>query len=237
MVQAATIIGDALGLLGVVDPVEALEAEDTALGLRTLNRRISTTNADGLMLVAAAFQSVALTGGDGTVTIGLLGDVAVTRPNRIELGAYLQSGDASYPLDQLNREQWGQVSSKAQTGMPRYFNYESGTAALGTLKFWPVPDGSYTAHLPIKTRLSSFAAASTSYELADAVEEYLVTSLAIDLAPNYGREAPGSVVARMRTAKTLIKRLNKQIPVLETPELQAMTRHGTSLDDFINGAA
>lgn len=224
MTTAATLAGDALGLLGVSDPTDAVAAEDATLALRVVNRIVDTSASEALMPVAVAYQSAPLTSGDADITIGLAGDLVISKPTKIETGAYVRSSGIDYPLRRVMRDEWAAIWDKSVTGIPQVFRYEPTTAVLGTLTFWPVPDSDYTAYLPLKSRLSAFADLTTDYDLPEGWDEYLTTALAIHLAPMYQREAPGSVIARMRAAKKLIKRLNVEIPQL-------------ALDSFLTGQA
>lgn len=229
MTTANTLAADALGLLGVSDPTDSVAAEDATLSLRTLNRIVNALGVDSLMPVAITYQPVTLTASGSSVTIGTGGDVVVTRPTKIELGAYVRSGGVDYPLTKYNRDRWAAISDKSMEGIPRVYYFEQISAVLGRVNFWPVPDASYTAYLPLQSRLSSFADLTTSYSLPDGYDEYLTTSLAVHSAPLYNREAPASVIARMRSARRQIKRLNVQIPHLCTPELTAMSNpYGTT---------
>lgn len=236
-IAASTIIGDALGLINVVDPMEAIAAEDAALGLRTLNRLVNMLAADSLMPVAVAFQPVPLTAAGGTKTIGAAGDIVVTKPTKIEVGAYILSGTTSYPLHRLTREQWAKIPYKTQQGLPNCYWYEPTTAILGTVNFWPVPSSSCTAYLPLKSSLTAFANLTTEYSLPEGYEEYLLTALAVHSAPLYQRQASGDIAFRMKQAKKLIKRLNVRVPQLSTPELCALSRHhhGTTSSQAIMG--
>jgi hypothetical protein len=229
MTTANTLTGDALGLLGVSDPTDAVAPEDATLGLRALNRIVDALGVDSLMPIAIAYQAVSLTAAGASLTFGTGGDVAVDRPTRIEMGAYVRSGGIDYTMEKFNRDRWAAISDKSQTGIPCFYFYEQVTAALGRLNFWPVPDAEYTAYIPLQSRLSAFADLTTEYSLPAGYDEYLTAALAAHMAPFYNREAPQSVVARMRIARRLIKRLNVQIPRLGTPELNSLSaRHSNS---------
>jgi hypothetical protein len=217
---ANTLAGDALGVLGVSDPTDSVAPEDATLGLRVLNRIVDSLGLDSLMPIATTYQAIPLSG--GAVTIGTGGDVVVTRPTRIEPGAYVRAGSIDHPLEKITRDRWAAIGDKSLTGVPMYYWYEPTTAVLGTINFWPVPDGAYTAYIPLQSRLSSFADLTTSYSLPDGYEEYLTCALAVHMAPFYNREAPASVIARMRVSRRLIKRLHVQIPRLCTADLNAL---------------
>lgn len=235
MTTAATLAGDALGLLGITDPTDSVAAEDASLCLRTLNRVVDSLGADSLMPIATVYQTVALTAGDGSVTIGPAGDIVATRPTRIEAGAYVSTGALDQPLDKLTRDRWAAITDKAFQGVPCAYWYEPTTSVLGTINFWPVPDTTYTAYLPLQSRLSAFADLTTEYNLPDGYEEFLVAALAVYCAPYYNREAPQSVIARMKMARRLIKRLHVQIPHLSTAEISALGMNGLTASSILSG--
>lgn len=220
MPTANTIITDALGLIGVTDPTDSVAAEDAALGLRVLIRRINSLGIEPSTAQVVTFQAVTLVDGDSSKTIGTGGDVNVTCPVRIETGAYLRSGTTDYPLDVIGREPWADISNKTDSGIPRAVYFEPISATQARLNFWPASDGSYTAYLPLMQRVGPFSDLTTNVSLSDGYEELLVTDLAVALAPFYNREAPGSVIQRARVAKRQIKRMKTEIPELDTSELQ-----------------
>jgi len=225
MPTANTIIADALGLIGVVDPTDAVAAEDASLGLRVLNRVIDSLGIEPSMALVVTFQAVPLVAGSASKTIGPSADVNVSCPVRIETGAYVRVGDIDYPLAALNREQWAELCDKAtQTGTPGGVYFEPLSTTQARLNFWPIPDAICTAYLPLVQRVSQFAELTTNITLRDGYEEAFVTHLALALAPFYGREAPASVVHRSRVLKREIKRLNAQVPQLNTDEFQSAMR-------------
>lgn len=236
MPTANTIIADALGCIGVVDPTDAVNSEDADLGLRILNRVADALGVQNLMTLAVVNQTVSLSAGVASRTIGLLGDVAVARPARFETGAYVRYDGIDTPLHELTRQQYASISDKDATGTPRAFYYEPTTSALGTIYFYPVPTVGVTCYMPIQTRLSQFTDLTTSYGLADGYEDFLVNESAIKLAPFYNREAPSSVVLAARAAKRAIKRLNAQVPQLSTAEVNALAHPGSvSTADLLSG--
>lgn len=226
MPTANTIVADALGCIGVCDPTDAVAAEDASLGLRVLNRVLDGLGVESLMAFATVYQPVTVNAGVASRTIGTAGDVAVARPVGFGIGAYTRVDGVDHPLTPLTRQQWGAISTKTDTGIPRYFYYEPTTSALGTIYFWPVPSVSVTCYMPIQTRLTQFADLTTVYGLADGYEGFLTAETAVRLAPYYNREAPGSVIADARNLKRAIKRANWQAPQLQCAELLALGRGG-----------
>lgn len=228
MPTANTIVADALGCIGVCDPTDAVAAEDASLGLRVLNRIVDGLGVENLMALATVFQPVTVNAGVASRTIGTAGDVAVSRPVRFELGAYVRVDGVDHSLTPLTRQQYGSISDKTSEGVPRHFYYEPTTSALGTIYFWPVPSTSVTCYMPIQTRLTQFADLTTTYGLADGYEGFLAAETAVKLAPFYNREAPGSVIAEARNLKRMIKRANFQVPQLQCADLVVMGREGSA---------
>lgn len=228
MPTANTIVADALGCIGVCDPTDAVAAEDASLGLRVLNRIVDGLGVENLMALATVFQPVTVGAGVSSQTIGLAGDVAVSRPVRFELGAYVRVDGVDHSLTPITRQQYGSISDKTSEGVPRHFYYEPTTSALGTIYFWPVPSTSVTCYMPIQTRLTQFADLTTTYGLADGYEGFLAAETAVKLAPFYNREAPGSVIAEARNLRRMIKRANFQVPQLQCADLVVMGREGSA---------
>ena len=228
MPTANAIVADALGCIGVCDPTDAVAAEDASLGLRVLNRIVDGLGVENLMTLATVFQPVTVNAGVASRTIGTAGDVAVSRPVRFELGAYVRVDGVDHSLTPITRQQYGSISDKTSEGVPRHFYYEPTTSALGTIYFWPVPSTSVTCYMPIQTRLTQFADLTTTYGLADGYEGFLTAETAVKLAPFYNREAPGSVIAEARNLRRMIKRANFQVPQLQCADLVVMGREGSA---------
>lgn len=228
MPTANAIVADALGCIGVCDPTDAVAAEDASLGLRVLNRIVDGLGVENLMTLATVFQPVTVNAGVASRTIGTAGDVAVSRPVRFELGAYVRVDGVDHSLTPLTRQQYGSISDKTTQGVPRHFYYEPTTSALGTIYFWPVPSAAVTCYMPIQTRLTQFADLTTTYGLADGYEGFLTAETAVKLAPFYNREAPGSVIAEARNLRRMIKRANFQVPQLQCADLVVMGREGSA---------
>ncbi len=228
MPTANAIVAEALGCIGVCDPTDAVAAEDASLGLRVLNRIVDGLGVENLMTLATVFQPVTVNAGVASRTIGTAGDVAVSRPVRFELGAYVRVDGVDHSITPITRQQYGSISDKMSEGVPKHFYYEPTTSALGTIYFWPVPSAAVTCYMPIQTRLTQFADLTTTYGLADGYEGFLTAETAVKLAPFYNREAPGSVIAEARNLKRMIKRANFQVPQLQCADLVVMGREGSA---------
>lgn len=211
MTTATTIITDALGLLGVVDPVEALEADDASVGLRTLNRLVGELNVDVGFAYATAYTSFALPGSTATRTIGPSGaDITLTRPNRVEIGGYATVDSVDYPIGAITRQQYSEITQKTLMAIAPTSVYYEASSPNGTLYFWPLVSGSTTIKLPFVSKLTAFADLTTDYTLPDGYESLFVNCLAIALSGTYRAPVPPDVDSAATRLRRLIKRQNSQ---------------------------
>lgn len=217
MPQAATLINDALGLLGVVDPVEALESDDALLGLRVLNRMIDAYNADQALLYAVEYATFTLPAGVASRTIGPSGaDITLSRPLRVEIGGYASVSGIDYPIHVLTREQYAQVCLKAVSSVAPSGVYLQTTTPNATLFFAPPAGSAVTVKLPFATKLTAFSATTTNIAFPEGYEALVVNELAIKLSPYYRAPVSGDIRAEAARLRRSLKRLNTEPPQLET---------------------
>lgn len=216
MPQAATLISDALGLLGVVDPVESIEPEDTALGLRVLNRLIDALNAEQSLLYAVEYATFTLPASTTSRTIGPTGDITLSRPLRVETGGYASISGVDYPISVLTREQYAEVCIKSTTSVAPAGVYMQASSPNCTL-FFVLPVGTaVTINLPFAVKLSTFAASTTSVTLPEGYESLFVHELAMKLSPYYQSPVSPDIRAEAARMRRVLKRQNSQVPQLQT---------------------
>lgn len=231
MPQAVTIISDALGLLGVIDPVEAIESEDASLGLRVLNRLIDSRNGEQSLLYAVEYASFTLPASTASRTVGPTGDIVMSRPLRVETGGYASISGIDYPIDVISREQYAEVSLKAVASVAPRGVYYQASATNGVLYFTPPAGSAATIKLPFAVKLSTFAATTTNVTLPEMYESYLVHELAIKLSPFYRAAVSPDIRSESGRLLRAIKRQNAQVPQLETD--LPVTSGSTNYSDLI----
>lgn len=207
MATASDLINRALRLIGALEPGESPSAQETADGLTALNAMIDSWQTERLAIYAMQATTKVLTVGDGTYTIGSSGDINTTRPVRIN-SAYITKDSIDYPCDQLTSQGYRSFADKTTTtNIPEYFYYEP-TYPLGTIYLYPVPSEAVTLNLNLWVPIQSFATSSTSVSLPPGYERALTYSLAVEIAPEYGKSVSAEVAGSAISAKSSIKRAN-----------------------------
>lgn len=225
MATAATIIARALRLIGALN-ADGPTTTEYADGLTSLNAMLDSWQNERLMCYAMRDESISITSGNTTKTIGPTGDLVSTRPVQIE-AAYIVVSNISYPVRLLDEEQYAAIAQKAIAApWPTDIWYQP-TMANGTIYLYPLPNGSSTLHVLTRTPLTVFAATSDAVSLPPGWEEALATNLAVAVAPEYNLQASPSVLKMAGESKANIKRANSR-PIRSTTDIAQMVGHRKS---------
>lgn len=137
MTTASDLISLALRDTGAYGEGEALSAGDSADAFTTLQQLLALLQIDGLMVYAQVTSSFAATGAL-SYTVGTGGNVAITRPDKID-NAYWRSGTLDYPITMLDSyEKYLDIVQKTLGSDPQYAFYLP-SYPLGTLYLYPQP--------------------------------------------------------------------------------------------------
>ena len=218
MASAQTIIDRALRLISAIASGESPTTAESADGLTALNAMISSWQTEKLNVYAFVDTAFTLVATDASYTVGPAGNFALTpRPSTIE-NCYVRASDIDYPVELVDKDKWISIPDKTSySDIPIYAYYEP-TLATGTLQLWPVPNTAYSLHIVTWTTLAELAALATTITLPQGYERALAYNLAIEVAPEYEKEASPSVVAIASESKASIKRANNR-PMLMNSEL------------------
>jgi len=218
MTTARTLIADALGDIGVLDPNETMTAEMAQHGLRTLNRIIDRWQAQRLYVWAVTEVVATVSGASATIGPGQQFDV--THPQELQPGCYYVRSGMSYPLPIWEREDYNAKILKAQAGeYPQGIYYDRQMS--GRVYVWPVPSAPLEYHLQVLTRLPVFADLDTEYQLPDGYQDALFYTLTERLPAAYNLPVSQTAVTEAAKARRVIKAGNSQIPVLQIGEINA----------------
>jgi hypothetical protein len=185
-----TLVTNALRLLGVIQPNEVPTADDMTTGLYALNELIDGWGAQRLTIPVVAHTSYALTTGVQTYTIGPSGTWNQAWPNSIE-GAQVVWTSAGLvyriPVQIVTNAGWELIGQQGLRAPWPWVVYYSRTFPLGTVKVWPIPDGTQTVSLELNTptAVAPFATLDTTYAFQPAYAKALRFNLAVAMAPEY----------------------------------------------------
>lgn len=214
MATATEIITRALRAARAIGRDQVAGAEDSADGLVALNALLDLWWNESLAVFHILRENFPLVAGQASRTIGTGGNFNTTRPLKLVDGCMVKRGNIETPVKVLpDRALYDGIQDKTVQGMP-YCLYYDATYPLGTIYFYFVPDQADTIYLNSLARLQSIAALNTQIALPPGYEMLLVNGLAIDRAPEYGMEAPGTVRNAFARTMRVLKRLNSSSPVL-----------------------
>lgn len=203
MTTALDLIKSAMRKAGVTSKGETPSAEETGDALASLNAMLESWATDGLAVPSRTTDTLVLTAGTGTYTIGSGGAINTVRPAQI-ISAFTRSGTEDTPLTIITDDDYAAIATKSDTGTPEFLNY-SNAYPLGTINLYPVPSAADTLYLLSEKKL-------TSYSLTDAValqegwERAIVYNLAVEIAPEYGVAIPQETAAIAATSLANIKK-------------------------------
>jgi hypothetical protein len=200
---AAQVIDAALGHIRAVDPEGSLTPTTTmnTRALVILNQIVTAWQAKGMQVWCIKNGSLTLVASTASYTLGPSGDVNIQRPQTVQQ-AWLHNTSANtdpIPLRSMGREEYNQITTKAQTGTPNSFYYDrqydlpgsnSGTNAKGKLYLWPTADttvaAAYTVTFVYTRPIQDFSATSDSFDFPQEWYNAITWTLAAQLCPGYG---------------------------------------------------
>lgn len=207
MATAQTIINRALRICRVIAIGGSPSADDTANCLEALNAMIESWRNDRLLVFSISEQTLTMTVGDSSYTVGSTGDLNTTRPVKIE-HAFMRVSNIDYPVEIADKRRFDSISDKTTTSDRVEIIFYNPTMSTGTLKVWPVPSAANVLHLGLWQPLTSFAAASDTVTLPPGYERAMAYNLAIEISPEYGSIIPPQIVESARESKAMIRRIN-----------------------------
>lgn len=229
---AAVIISDALKEILVIGEGESPSATMLSDGLRMLNRLLDTFSNNPNWAYFASMEQKALTG-QQSITIGPTGDIATTRPIKIETAVVDRNG-ISYPVKVIDNEQYDILTYKALAGANTQAIYYEATYPNGTLYLYPVASGC-TLKMRVLNSVKQFATTAVQIDLPEGYEDAIMLRLAVRMAPSYGKTISNETKQAARNAMKAVTATNEVVPTMELPS--AVQGHrGSSYASFMSGS-
>lgn len=207
-VTVIDIIKRAFRLIGVYSIGEAPTADESNDALEALNAMLDEWANESLMIPVTTLDSISVTSGVATYTIGSSGGTVSNRPVKISSATYLQHGAISYPLEILTDDEYANIGYKGLAGfIPCALVYHA-DMPNATITLYPTPSDAMTLKLYSIKQLNVFENLTDEIALPPGYENAIVYNLAKDLAGEYEAGVPASVLARAKTTKLKLKRTN-----------------------------
>lgn len=208
MTTARTIIESALRKINVIGVGQALSAEEANDALIQLNAMIDSWSVEGWNNYTQVRESFPLTAQVASYTIGSGATFDTSRPVRIIAAFIRQTGsDIDYPLALISADTYAN-SDKLEDGTIPEALYYDGNFPLGTIILLGAPTAGYELHLYSYKENTQFTTLNTDIDLPPGMEQALVYSLAVYMAPEYEKEAYNTVKAEAIRSKKVFKVAN-----------------------------
>lgn len=214
MTIALDIVRRAHRLIGVTsyaDPLTATEENDGLIALNALLGSLSSTG----FVYAKTLDTISLTAGAATRTVGPTGTTVTERPIRVSAETYISNGSTDEPVDLISQQQYNDIATKTTTGTPDRIFVLYGMPDI-TLHFYPVPTSGLTLKLWSEKQLSAFPSIQTTVTLPPGYEDALAFILAEAIAPEFNLEASPTIKDKALMGRVMIRNQNAQIPLLKT---------------------
>lgn len=203
---AGDTVRGALRLIQALTRGETMPASDGEDGLLALNDLLHSWYADNVLVPSLTREELSLSVGKAEYTIGDGADLDTTRPMSIS-SLVVRDGGTDYYLDEIPQEWWAAIAIKDIKARPQQFYYEE-SYPNGTLRLDYEPDSAYPIFLSSYKPFSDFADLSDEMNLPPMYERALRFNLAMDLAPEYGREVPQTVAMQAEKALNDVRQRN-----------------------------
>lgn len=223
------VITEALSLIQVYAPGEAIPAADSASLLFTANAMLDGWGAEPLTVYTTTELTFNLAAGQQSYTLGTgLSNNWITTwlPAEISRVGTVVNG-IEIPLDApLDATEWAAIPLKSLGSNIVVKYWPSYGAAAHTLWFWPLPIGSPPVTLYAEQQVPQFVALTDTFQLPPGYLEAFTFELCLKAAPKYGAGAimPDWLPAAAAAAKSRIKEFN--FPALDMRCDPALSAHG-----------
>jgi hypothetical protein len=204
--NSGTIVNDALKIIAATDPEGAITPTTTQRtdALQMLNYLVTAWQAHGMQVWCQKVGTHTLTAGDGELTVGVGGDIAIQRPLSIQqawLRNTVADPDQDKPIRIVSREEYFRQSTKASSGPPVMMFYDpeydvpasnSGATQKGKIYLWPVPATddvtTWDLYFIYSRPIQDFAGLTDSLDFPQEWYDAIVWNLAHRLS--FGYEVP-----------------------------------------------
>lgn len=210
MTTVRDLISSSLRKISILGAGENLTAEDATDGLNSLNQMLDSWSADGQVIYSRSVDTKNLSSGVLSYTMGPSGDINTARPVSITNATITQGTVLMNTLMIWGAETYSTLGFPSAQGIPTNLYVNNDVPLLG-LKLYPVPIGGLTLTIYSMKKLSDFGL-NDVVELPPGYERAIIHNLAVEIAPEYERDASKTVRDIASESLSTIKRNNQQYP-------------------------
>ena len=205
MTTARDIVEAALRKIHVLGRGQRLNASEGQAALDGLNYMFSSWVADG-GYVPFVDQETFTLDGSGTYTYGVGGDFDSAEPLSIN-SVFVSSGGLDYNVRSVGLKEYNSIALKNTGAIPCVYYFEYGFP-LSKIHVYPTSESNYTITINSNKRVSTIPNLSTVLGTPPEYDRAFIYNLAVDLAPDYEKEASMSVQREAKKSKRIIFEAN-----------------------------
>ena len=224
MTTIRDLITGALRLINVVQQNETPTADDMQVSFEALNTMLGSWSTEKLYIFSMNPYEFSFIPNKRVYTLGPGGDWNITRPMEV-ISLYVRyvnvvgPGPAPQPVDmpmeKLTMEQWAALAVKnVQARFPLKW-YDTGGNPLREIYVWPIPQTIQVAQAWLWQPLIEPSSIDDPVQFPRGYERALRYALAVELAPEFGKDVPDTVRKISRASKAVIKRLNSMPQIMQ----------------------
>lgn len=233
-----SVITDALSLLGVASSAVTVSANDADRGLSALNSLNEALGIERGAIVTVRIDVFALVANQQAYTYGSGGNWNAARPTDILQANIIVNNNPTlpvrYPLALLDDRQWSQVVSQLTPSTIPQALYNDGDYPLSVVSLWPVPtDSNNTIEIyspDVNASVPQFTAISDTFNLAPGYHRMIKYNLAVELAPEFGREPSATVLRIAKESLAAVKSQNLRPPYASSDYTNMSSRRRTGFN-------
>lgn len=212
------LINGAMRLIGVLGSGETLANNEANDAFNALNDMIDTWSNEQLLIYVKAYETFPLVVNQQSYQMGTgAPDFNTVRPQKIEDINFQQvSGNTTVelPIEIINQDQWADLSVKTITSNLPTKLWVQDTFPYSTLWFWPIPTTTNNVIIWSWKPLTDITSLTTTIALPPGYNKALRYNLAVELAPEYGKQLDPIVIENAAESKAAIKRMNSKTLLL-----------------------
>ncbi len=216
---ANDLITQSLRLLGVLSGNETPSSSESNTGLQYLNDMVDSWSTQQLLIYSKVNESFPLVPGQQSYQWGTgAADFNSARPQKIENALWQQPSSSQFfnlQIQLINQDEWSALTVPGTTSnIPTklFVNY---TFPYATLYFWPIPSVVNNVIFWSWKALSSFTLLTSIVSLPPGYNKALRYNLAVELAPEFGKQPSDIIIAQAVDSKADIKRMNNKTLLLQ----------------------
>lgn len=213
-ITVSELIQRSMRLAGSLQQGEEPTTQEYTDALGILQDLLEVLNIQNLLVYSRTSTTVSLVAGQQSYTIGIDGDIDITRPVKINSASF-KINSLEMPVEIIESEHFNDIKIKSlQSPIPRVLYYDQ-NYPLGILNLYPVPQNGGTLILYHNRPILNVAELTDVISYPPGYSRALRYNLAVEIGAEFGQPVDARVVAIAEESKDEVKTMNSKIPILK----------------------